>query len=310
MDLIGEVIRSVRVGYAGARLMRQTDQRGVRFSAFDGSGFHIILGGPCWLLTEHDDPIALRPGDVVLASSGAAHGLAPVPGALGDLPAAVLGPVPPAPGPAAFEFLCGAYRLEHGPAPQYLRTLPDLVVVSPDHHRRPRLRALTDLLGAEVSATPAGDDTTLPALLDLILVHVLRQWHEEHDMAGRALTDDPAIAAALRQIHEHPQYAWTVDRLSRVAGMPRTGFTRRFTAAVGQPPMRYLTGWRLERGASLLRESDASLASIARQVGYSTEFAFSAAFRREHGTSPGSFRRTPPRGVREDGVPSGLADGG
>ncbi|MFE7503785.1 AraC family transcriptional regulator [Promicromonospora sp. NPDC057488] len=310
MDLIGEVIRSVRVGYPGARLMRQTDRRGVRFSAFDGSGFHIIVSGSCWLITEHDDPVELRPGDVVLASSGAAHGLAPVPGQLRDLPAVVLGPLPPEPGPAAFEFLCGAYRLEHGPAPQYLRSLPDLAVVSPDHRGSPRLRALTDLLGAEVSATPEGDDTTLPALLDLVLVHVLRQWHEEHDLAGRPLTDDPAVATALQQIHQKTQHPWTVDSLSRVAGLPRSAFTRQFAAAVGQPPMRYLMGWRLERGASLLRETDAPLAAIARQVGYSTEFAFSAAFRREYGVPPGSFRRNPP-GVRPENAqpPSGFADG-
>jgi AraC-like DNA-binding protein len=74
--------------------------------------------------------------------------------------------------------------------------------------------------------------------------------------------------------------------------MPRTAFTRRFSAVVGQPPMSYLIGWRLDRGARLLRETDAPLATIARQVGYSTEFAFSGAFRREYGVSPSRFRRT------------------
>jgi AraC-like DNA-binding protein len=74
--------------------------------------------------------------------------------------------------------------------------------------------------------------------------------------------------------------------------MPRTAFTRRFTTAVGQPPMSYLITWRLGRGARLLRETDAPLAAIAHQVGYSTEFAFSAAFRREYGLPPSHFRHT------------------
>lgn len=297
MDLISEVIRTVRVGSAGARLIRQTDRRGVRFPSFAGSGFHIIRRGTCWLLTEHDEPVRLAPGDVVLASSGAAHGLSAVPCALADLPEVAMGPFPPEPGPADFEFLCGVYRLEHGPAPQYLRTLPDLIAVSPDYARTPRLRTLVDLLEADVTADAAGTGpgtgATLPALLDLVLVEVLRQWHEEQDAAGGPGADDPAIAAALREMHENPQRAWTVAQLSSAAAMPRTAFTRRFTAVVGVPPMKYLTTWRMGRAARLLRESDAPLAAVARQVGYTSEFAFSAAFRREYGTSPGGFRRTP-----------------
>ncbi|WP_446048029.1 cupin domain-containing protein [Streptomyces olivaceus] len=294
MDLISEVIRTVRVGSAGARLIRQTDPRGLRFSAFTGSGFHIVRRGTCWLITEHGEPVRLGPGDVVLSSSGAAHGLSATPRALADLPECVMGPVPPEPGPADFEFLCGAYRFEHGGAPQYLRALPDLIAVSPEYERLPRLRALMDLLAADIAAgTGPGTGATLPALLDLVLAEVLRQWHDEQDTSGRPRADDPGIAAALREIHENPQRAWTVDQLSSAAAMPRTAFTRRFTAVIGMPPMKYLTTWRLGRAARLLRESDAPLAAIARQVGYTSEFAFSAAFRREHGTSPGGFRRTP-----------------
>lgn len=306
MDLVGEVIRSVRVGRPGARLVRQTGSRGVRFPAFEGSGFHVVLAGTCWLVTEQGAPVELRPGDVVLTSAGAPHGLSSVPARLRDLPMVELGPHRPEPGPASFEFLCGSYHLGPGRAPHYLRTLPDLVVVSPDPERGPRLRALTDLLRAEVSASPEGDDATVPALLDLVLVHVLRQWRDEHEPGAGALTDDPAIATALRQIHENPAEPWTVERLSRVAGLPRTSFARRFAALVGRPPMRYVTQWRLERAAGLLRETDAPLATIARQVGYSTEFAFSAAFRRAHGMPPGSFRRMPRPAM---GVPAGSAGG-
>ena len=293
MDLMSEVIRTIRVGDVGSRLIRQSASRGVRFSAFAGSGFHIVLRGTCWLITEDDDPVALAPGDVVLASSGAEHGLNHVPCALEDLPLVEMGPFPPAPGPFDFEFLCGAYRLDHGLAPQYLRALPDLIAVSPDHERHPEMRALVDLLHADVSGPRMGAGATLPAIVDLILVTVLRLWHEQHDTEGWPNTDDPAIAAALREIHDHPRRPWTVAQLSEKAGMPRTAFTRRFTAVVGRPPMSYLIGWRLSSGARLLRETDATLATIARRVGYSTEFAFSAAFRREYGVSPSRYRRTP-----------------
>ena len=289
MDMISEVIRTVRVGSAGARLVRQTDPAGVRFPAFDGSGFHIVMAGACWLIGQ-DEPVPLRPGDIVLTSSGAEHGLSPSPCALRDLPLMEMGPHPPAPGPASFEFLCGVYWLEHGGAPQYLRALPDLIALSPDYERHPAMRSLVDLLAADVATTQPGSGATLRALLDLILVQVLRLWHEQDTTSGWPEVADPGIAAALRQIHENPHRQWTVGRLSEVAGMPRTAFSRLFTTVVGQPPMSYLTGWRLSRAARLLRETDASLARIAPQVGYSTEFAFSAAFRREYGVSPGRFR--------------------
>jgi AraC-like DNA-binding protein len=306
VDLISEVIRTVRAGSCVGSLIRQSGSRGIRFPAIAGSGLHVILRGACWLITEDGEPVALKPGDVVFVSSGAGHGLSRVPCALQDLPPAVMAPVPPAAGPFDFELACAAYWLANGQIPQYLRMLPDFITVSPDYGRHPEMRALTALLAADASAAQPqqlGTGATLPAVLDLILAHVLRQWHEQHDAAGWPESDDPAIAAALGQIHEDPRRQWTVARLSQAAGLPRTAFTRRFTAVTGQPPMRYVISWRLGQGARLLRETDAPLAAIARQVGYSTEFAFAGAFRREYGVSPGRFRRTPAPGIASDTAP-------
>lgn len=263
----------------------------MRYSGLTGSGFHVVLRGTGWLVTLDAPPVALKPGDVVLITSGADHGLSHAPCRLDGLPQVTLSLDQPAAGPADFEFLCGAYRLDHGQVHPYLKVMPDPLVVTPDHERFPALRPVIGLLDDDAVQARAGTSVTRSALLDLMLVHVLRQWLEDEDSQGRPVVSDPAITAALRTIHDRPQTPWTVAQLSETVGMSRVAFTRRFSSVVGKPPMTYLRTWRLSCGARLLRETDTSLAAIARQVGYSTEFAFAGAFRREYGVSPGRFRQ-------------------
>lgn len=297
MDILSEAIGSVRIGRAEACRVRESGSWGMRFPAFAGSGFHILLRGSGWLVPATGRPRALKAGDVVLTPFGAELGFSHAPGLLKDLPPAAevvsedpYSPDPSSPDPAGVEFLCGAYWLDHGQVHPYLRALPEVLVVSPGHDRALQLRLLADLLAVDVSDTQPGSGATRPALLDLLLTHALRQWLEQNRDADRPEICDPAVAVALREIQSSLHKPWTVQQLSKSVGMSRTAFTKRFTAMVGTPPMTYLTGRRLSHGARLLRETKAPLATIARQVGYSTEFAFGAAFRREYGISPGRFR--------------------
>jgi AraC-like DNA-binding protein len=289
VDVIDEVVGSARVGQAFARRIHASGPWGLRFPAFPGVGFHVILRGRGWLVTAAGEPAPLVPGDIIFAPHGTEHGLSHATRALGELPIAATGPQPRDPAPD-IEFLCGAYRLDRGHVHLFLRQLPDIVRVSPDYDRHPELRSLIELLDDDVTGPRPGIGVTRPALVDLLIVHVLRLWEEQGAGAWPAV-GDAAIAAVLREIHASPQDPWTVEGLSEIAGLSRTAFTRRFTSSVGKPPMAYLIGWRLIRGAHLLRETKAPLAVIARQVGYSSEFAFAGAFRREFGISPGRFRR-------------------
>ncbi|SEU37013.1 AraC family transcriptional regulator [Nonomuraea wenchangensis] len=289
--MISQAVSSLRVGRRAIRRFRQQGSWGLRLGGQPGSGFHLVLDGSAWLISADAPPIALRPGDVVLVPAGADHGLSITRRALHEMPLNVMNLDQSAPGPADFEFLCGSYRLDHGQVHPYLTGMPDLIVVSPDHERHPEWRSLISLLVEGESLAQPGTEVTRSALLDLMLVSVLRQWLEEKHPKGRPTITDPAIVTALDAIHDSPRTQWTVSRLGEMVGMSRTTFTRRFTSQVGKPPMTYLIGWRLNCAARLLRETDASLAAIARQVGYSTEFAFAGAFRREYGVSPGRFRQ-------------------
>jgi len=303
LDLLSEAVGSARVGQAFVRRISDSGRWGMRFPAFTGVGFHVILRGSGWLATAAGDPVPLRSGDIVLASHGAEHGLSHAPRPLGELPRAATAEEPAAPRPrdqesAVIEFLCGAYILDHGQVHVLLRQLPSVIVVSPGHDRSPELRSLVGLLEADVAQRRPGTPVTRSALVDLLLVHALRLWQESAGMEAWPETGDAAIAVALQEIHRGPQVPWTVQQLSDLAGMSRTAFTRRFTASLGKPPMAYLTGWRLVTGARLLQETELPLAVIARQVGYSSEFAFASAFRREFGIAPGRFRRR----AHEDGT--------
>ena len=294
MDTLSVALRSLQVGRANACWVFESGAWGMRHPAMPVSGFHILVRGTAWLITSTGSPRALRPGDVILAPSGAEHGLSHAPRELRQLPPAVLPAGRGAGEPSDVAFLCGAYRLDHGKIHHYLEALPDVIVISPDYDRDLHLRSLIDILGAEVSEAGPGSSVTRPALLDLLLTHVLRQWLDQGQNRELPDTNDPVIAAALHEIHANPDKAWTVQRLSETVGLSRTALTKRFTAVVGKPPMTYLTTWRLTCGARLLRETGAPLAAIARQVGYSTAFAFGAAFHREYGISPGRFRELDP----------------
>ena len=102
---------------------------------------------------------------------------------------------------------------------------------------------------------------------------------------------DRRVGAALAHLHRAPERGWTNASLAGKVGMSRSRFAARFTSLVGEPPLSYLTRWRLETAARLLEQSELGLGEIAARVGYGSEAAFSKAFRRRFRTSPGAYRR-------------------
>jgi len=299
VDVFSDVIGSLRTGQAKFARTRHLGRWGNRFGPHRGAGFHVVLAGSCWLVPETGDPIRLAAGDVVLLPHGAVHGLT-------DDPRRSLDRLPPeSDGPdggdgdlrtGSATLLCGAYRLDHGQAHPFLRALPQVIHLPATADRPAALRSAVELLTADLAEPQPGADAALPALLDLLLVYALRAWSEQESRrqpgAGwHAALGDPGVAAALRAVHREPQAPWTVERLAALSGLSRTTFARRFTATMGLPPLAYLTWWRLSRAAQLLASGDAALATIARRVGYTSEFAFANAFKREFGISPGRYRR-------------------
>lgn len=185
--------------------------------------------------------------------------------------------------------LTGAYALEGEVSTRLLRALPRSIVLSESELGSPLLQ----LLGEEIVKDAPGQDAVLDRLLDLLLIAVLRAWFARPDADPPAWylgQGDPVVGPALRLLQHHPDHPWTVAELAAAGSVSRAAFARRFTEVVGEPPMTFLTGWRLALAADLLREPGATLAAIARRVGYSTPYALSTAFKRQYGVSPRDHR--------------------
>ncbi|CAM3897584.1 AraC family transcriptional regulator [Kibdelosporangium persicum] len=150
--------------------------------------------------------------------------------------------------------------------------------------------AMLDMIAGEMTRSRPGQRVVLDRMLDLLLVETLRTWFDQNEAPVWYRTSDPLVGDALRIMHDDPAHPWTVASLAAKIGTSRAALARRFTAQVGQPPIAYLTSWRIALAADLLRDTDATVASIARRVGYANAFALSAAFKRVRGTTPSGMR--------------------
>lgn len=186
--------------------------------------------------------------------------------------------------------LIGTYQLAGEVSRRLLAALPRLLVLRGDEWDCP----ISDLLASEIVKDEPGQESVLDRLLDLLLISALRAWFARPDTQSPTwyqADGDAVVGRALRLIHNNPEHPWTVADLAERTGISRAALARRFTALVGEPPMAYLTGWRIALAADLLHEPGATVESVARRVGYSTPFALSTAFKRIRGVSPAEHRR-------------------
>ena len=304
MDVLADALAATRAGLPRSARTEVRAPWGLRFPEINGMSFHVVVRGSCWLLPVGDrsQPTQLFPGDVVLLRDGSMHALADQPGTpLTDFDPVLSDPASPigrveldGPG-AATLMLCGAYQLRRFRAHPLTAELPEVMYIPARHGRHPGLRAAVDLLGSELEDARPGGAGIVPALVDAMLLYILRAWLEDQEADSRGWAGallDPTVGGALAAVHADPARRWTVRDLSATVGLSRSTFAERFVALVGTPPLTYLTWWRMTIAEGRLRQSSDPLDVVARQVGYASEFAFAKAFKREFGTSPGQYRRT------------------
>jgi AraC-like DNA-binding protein len=266
-----------------------------------------VLRGHAWVVPDDADPVRLTAGDLVINRGPRPYTVAEDPTTVPTIMIEPGGHCISLDGRKLAEemalgvrnwgtspngptvLLTGAYQLQGEVSRRLLRALPDMVVLTAQDWRSP----LVGLLAQEMGRDEPGQEAVLDRLLDLVLITALRAWFARPEAGAPAWyrgDADPVIGRALRLLHHNPAHPWTVAELAAATGVSRAALARRFTELVGEPPMTFLTGWRLDLAADLLREPDATVGAVARKVGYSTPFALSSAFKRVHGVSPRAWR--------------------
>lgn len=304
MDVLGDVLELARVD---ASLMATFDARApwaIELPARQGATFHAVVAGTCWFSVGDAPARQLTPGDLVLLPAGARHQLASDPGLPTrrfdeDLKRSLIRPngelVLDGPG-VRTRILCAGYHYAAAVHPLLGLLPPVLHVATAQPVSGPWLRSVLDLLAHETrSGAATGSGTAAVRLLDLLLIHVVRAWLDTEgdtiDPSWLRGLRDPLTAQVLAVLHERPGHDWTLDTLAATVNVSRATLVRRFTRHVGEPPLTYLTRWRLDVAARTLRDTTLPVATIAHQMGYTSEFAFNRAFARLHGQPPGRYRR-------------------
>ena len=296
-DVLGAVLRELRFTSAAYRWIEMAAPFRLVFDRPGLRGVHLITAGGCDLVLHDGTVTALTAGDTVILPRGDDHDLragraAPTSGfALATrTPGARLRGG--GPGPATVAIVCGAF-VAGDPDHPALRGLPRVLLVPGAHGRPPPwLTPYVEALRQEAFDPGPGSDVVMARLSDALIARALRRHGEVTDHPGwLAGLRDPHLAAALHALHAEPAQPWTLLSLAATAGLSRTAFAARFTASVGEPPMRYLQALRLHQARRLLRDERLTVAAVAARVGYTSEVAFAAAFRRAFGVPPGAWRR-------------------
>jgi AraC-like DNA-binding protein len=265
--------------------------------------FHLITEGECYVELDNQAPVHLIAGDVVLFPQGDAHLMSSAPGlpaARGARLDAVLARRPRqlayGGGGSVTGVVCGYLACDARLARMLLAGLPPVLKVNVRGSNAGLwLEASVRYALAEARSPRPGGSGLLAKLSEVLFIEVLRLYMNEQS-DGRhgwlAGVGDRIVGAALSCMHKRPAHGWTLETLAREAGTSRSILAERFQQLVGTSPMQYLTQWRMLLASNLLSRSSAPLNSIAQDVGYQTDTAFSRAFRREFGAPPATWRRT------------------
>jgi AraC-like DNA-binding protein len=318
-DVLSDVLRSVRLTGAMLFLVDATTPwctwaphtEAFRHVVLPASqhlvSFHIVTRGRCWAGLRGAAPQRFETGDVLVVPHGDAYFLAEpadaaetygTDDAVSFFRSMAAGQMPTVIGEGGggaqqTQFICGFLGCSLRPFNPVLAALPRVVHMRAAAASAERMRHLIEFAQCELSQPSSGGQTVLLRLAELMFVEVVRGHIETLSAAPSgwlAGLRDPLVGRALARLHGAPAQAWSLEALAADIGASRSVLAERFTQVVGQPPMQYLSAWRMQLASELLNDRTAKVKAVAAAVGYDSEAAFSRAFKKIVGMAPLRWR--------------------
>ena len=274
--------------------------------------YHVVTRGSCWGAIVGEPPVRLDAGDIILFPKGDRHVISSAPGMRAPADAAGYFQQKTEQLPFTLHYegaeaslrdlaveagdtslVCGFLGCDLRPFNPLIATLPRLLHLRYAEDRGWIAQFVRQVVEESQSKRPGGE-AMLERMSEMMFVDAVRRYVDtlpEESRGWLAGLRDRFVGRALALMHDDPAAEWTVDELGRRVGLSRSALHERFAEMIGQPPMQYLANWRMQVGAGLLRNTNATVASVAQEVGYDSEAAFARAFKRLVGTSLAAWRK-------------------
>ncbi len=305
MDALTEALNAVRIRSTVHCPTQAAGAWGVSVDDIDGAKFCIVVHGRCWIEAEGQPALQLDAGDFAVVTRSLSHTIRTTPDSpiisletfLARFPKDPDGMARCGNEGAKTVLIGGCFYFDDFQTSPLLRALPPILHITGEQGKAFGLEATVQSVLTEAMSGRPGAATVLTRLSDILFIQALRAYltrlpEGEANWFRAAL--DPQIGSALTAIHQNPAHPWQVEALASQAAMSRSAFAARFSQLVGEPPLHYVTRWRIHQAARLLGEQKDSVAQVAASSGYQSEAAFSKVFKQWTGQTPTAFRRALP----------------
>jgi len=300
MDALSAVLELIKLKSAVYFKTDFSSPWGMNVSKSNFAQFHMIVSGKCLLKMKQEKTIELYAGDIVIFPLGKPHWLADSKDSKKEEGLKVVESIwndnPIFKGDNfATTLICGHFEFDHNIDHNFIKSLPSFIHIT-DMKRKEFvwLETISNLIMKESGSDLIGNTVTVNKLAEILFIHAIRAHIlQKKDKKGFfTALKNPKLSIALQLIHNYPEKNWTLEKLSKEAGMSRTLFANKFKEIVGETPLSYLTRWRMLKAKQFLIESSVSISEVAEKVGYSSEAAFNRVFKKNVLKTPAVFRRT------------------